>query len=487
MTGTVPVVTGRRGRRLARPAGRRQRIDAQPAAEPAAEPTADSAVPQRPPPRTRRRRRQISARRLLLLTSLALVGSVLLLALSAGLLRRTLTHRLDQQIRAAGDRYAALVEDPADNDHDADDSFDRMVGPTDGTVGVQIAGGKIVSAALIRNGKQLTGPDQAKLASLRQSSSIQQLKLPALGSYRVSVRQVSARAANAQVVNIVGLPTASVDRSVVSLLASEAIVLAVLAVLTVGFLLTAVRIGPPEAGIPALPPDEGVVQQRLRDLMAEASHELRTPAAVIHSYAEFAERASSDLPPSVDHALRRIGSESSRMGHMVEDLLSLSRFEAGLRPAMTEVDLTRIVIDTIEDARMAASDHDWQLSVPAEPLWIAANEHWLRQALANLAANARAHTPPGTTVRLTLRCSSASAEVSVLDDGPGIAADLLPTIFDRFARSADAERYDGLTGVGLGLSLVRQIALAHGGSIEVASQPGRTEFVLRLPGRPSKP
>ena len=202
---------------------------------------------------------------------------------------------------------------------------------------------------------------------------------------------------------------------------------------------------------------------------------------MIHSYAELAEQSATALPPSVDRALQRIESESARMGRMVEDLLVLSKFEGGYRPALAEVDLTKLVLDAVDDARVAGRQDRWELSAPDEPVQVIGNGRWLFQAVAALLANARAHTPPGTTVRIALCRRGGFAELSIADNGPGIPPDLLPVVFDRFVRSGDNHRYDGLTGVGLGLSVVRQIVQAHSGTVRVASSPAGTEFVLRLP------
>jgi two-component system OmpR family sensor kinase len=216
-------------------------------------------------------------------------------------------------------------------------------------------------------------------------------------------------------------------------------------------------------------------------LLAEASHELRTPAAVIHSYAEMAEQSAASLPPPVDRALQRIESESARMGRMVEDLLVLSRFESGYRPQLTEVDLTKLVLDAVDDARVADRQDHWELFVPDRPVEVLGNARWLFQAVAAVLSNVRAHTPPGSTVRITLRREAGTAELTIADNGPGIPPELLPTVFERFVRTDDGARYDGTIGVGLGLSVVRQIVQAHSGSVSVDSSPAGSQFLLRLP------
>jgi two-component system OmpR family sensor kinase len=118
--------------------------------------------------------------------------------------------------------------------------------------------------------------------------------------------------------------------------------------------------------------------------------------------------------------------------------------------------------------------------VPDEPVVVTGDGSRLAQVLANLLANARTHTAPGTNVTVTLKAEPSGALLSVTDDGPGIAPGLLPHIFERFARgSTSRSRDNGSTG--LGLAIVRAVVAAHGGTVEAASRPGRTEFTVRLP------
>lgn len=406
------------------------------------------------------------------LLCLLLVLLVVAAALSAGLVRRSLTHSLDGQVRSASDRYAALMDDPRDNDHDADDEFDRMVGPAAGTLGAVVVGGRLQEVAVLGRGTAVPSGLGRQLGLLRPAANVRTTRLSGLGSYRVLVHGSGNR------FEVVGQPLEPVRRTVNRLLAAEAavilLIIGLLAALTVHLLHRDAGRRSRSAG--TLDDESG-----LRALIAEASHELRTPAAVIHSYAELAERSGSTLPPPVDRALQRIESESARMGRMVEDLLTLSRFEGGYRPAMTEVDLTKLLLDAVDDARVSGRQDRWELSVPDQPVEVIGNARWLFQAVAAVLANAQAHTPPGTTVRVTLRRSGAMAEMSILDNGPGIPPDILPSVFERFVRTDDESRYDGRIGVGLGLSVVHQIMQAHSGSVSADSSSVGTEFVLRLP------
>jgi two-component system OmpR family sensor kinase len=224
-------------------------------------------------------------------------------------------------------------------------------------------------------------------------------------------------------------------------------------------------------------------ETRLRQFSADASHELRTPLAAIRGYAELTRRRA-DLPPEVADAMRRVESETVRMTLLVEDLLRLARLDSDRPLANEPVDLSWLVIDVVSDARIAGPDHFWRLDLPEEPVVVTGDEASLHRAAANLLTNGRAHTPPGTTVTTSLTVSGDHAELSVVDDGPGIPAKLLAHVFDRFARGDTSRRHTAGTG-GLGLAIVKAIVDAHGGSIDVSSRPGRTAFTVRLPRQPA--
>ncbi|MEU8666050.1 HAMP domain-containing sensor histidine kinase [Streptomyces anulatus] len=264
-------------------------------------------------------------------------------------------------------------------------------------------------------------------------------------------------------------------------------------------------------------------ETRVRQFVADASHELRTPLASIRGYAELTRRAtgSRETPepdPVTRHALGRIESEADRMTGLVEDLLLLARLDSGRPLSYGRTDLLPLVVDAISDARAAdqgapgqvapdqgAPDqeepgrvvpgqdarHRWRLELPAEPVTVRADPDRFQQVLVNLLANARTHTPPGTTVTVSVRPpvrAGGPVTLEVRDDGPGIPAELLPHVFERFARG-DASRSRGAgTGTGtatgstgLGLAIVQAVVSAHGGRVRVDSEPGRTVFVIELP------
>ncbi|MFC5719910.1 sensor histidine kinase [Streptomyces gamaensis] len=221
-------------------------------------------------------------------------------------------------------------------------------------------------------------------------------------------------------------------------------------------------------------------ETRVRQFVADAGHELRTPLASIRGYAELTRRGPEDIGPRTRHALGRIESEATRMTGLVEDLLLLARLDAGRPLADEEFDLAPLVVDAVGDARAAGPEHTWRLELPGEPAPVRGDPARLQQVLVNLLANARTHTPAGSTVTARLRAAGPYAVLEVEDDGPGIPGDLLPHVFERFARG-DASRSRAAGGSGLGLAIVRAVVAAHGGRAEVRSAPGRTVFTVELP------
>ncbi|AOP50724.1 sensor histidine kinase [Streptomyces lydicus] len=228
-------------------------------------------------------------------------------------------------------------------------------------------------------------------------------------------------------------------------------------------------------------------EMRVRRFVADASHELRTPLASIRGYAELTRRGREQPGPETRHALGRIESEAERMTGLVEDLLLLARLDAGRPLSYESTDLAPLVVDAVSDARVAGPGHRWRLELPDDPAPVHGDSGRLHQILVNLLANARTHTPEGTTVTARLRATGSGGhhgpgvvQLEVQDDGPGIPADLLPHVFERFARG-DASRSRAAGSTGLGLAIVQAVVAAHGGTVGVASVPGRTVFTVTLP------
>ncbi|WP_409471030.1 sensor histidine kinase [Streptomyces sp. HC307] len=227
-------------------------------------------------------------------------------------------------------------------------------------------------------------------------------------------------------------------------------------------------------------------ETRVRQFVADASHELRTPLASIRGYAELTRRGREEVGPDTRHALGRIESEAGRMTLLVEDLLLLARLDAGRPLQFEQTDLVPLVVDTISDARAAGMEHNWRLDLPDEPALVAGDAARLQQVLINLLGNARKHTPPGTTVTARVQRRGPWMCVDVEDNGQGIPADLLPHVFERFARG-DSARSRATGSTGLGLAIVQAVASAHGGAVTVDSVPGRTVFTVHLPASAPQP
>ena len=213
-------------------------------------------------------------------------------------------------------------------------------------------------------------------------------------------------------------------------------------------------------------------EQQVRQFVADASHELRTPLATIAGYTELARRR----PETTGTALDKVETESGRMTGLVEDLLLLARLDSG-RPLEREpVDLSRLLLEAVDDARVVDADHQWRLSLPDAPLSVTGDAARLHQAVTNLLANARKYTPAGSTVTVT----GTTEGFTVHDDGPGFSPELAARAFERFTRGDAARTRAG--GAGLGLSLVEAIVAAHGGTVALTSAPGDTTITVALPG-----
>ena len=253
-------------------------------------------------------------------------------------------------------------------------------------------------------------------------------------------------------------------------------------------------------------------EARLKRFAADASHELRTPLATVSGYAELAQRRNAEVPEDVARSLDRIRSESGRMATLVEDLLLLARLDSGDRVVASSVDIARVILDCVSDARVTGPDHLWSLEIEedAATLAVKGNAGQLHQMMANLLANARLHTPPGTQVIVRLgKSGTTHVLIEVEDTGPGIPPELQQRLFDRFTRgdearaplstshsetSSEGGAARGTGGAalttsprtmhrstGLGLAITSALVEAHGGKITVTSSPGRTVFSLWLP------
>ncbi|WP_308295082.1 HAMP domain-containing sensor histidine kinase [Streptomyces sp. NK08204] len=483
-----------------------------------------------PRPRTLRARLTVGLV-ILLAVSCAAVGVAAVLELDG-----FLTRRLDEQLVQAGTRFPESLEHrpPPHDDHDGDEHGDTRTQAT-GTFGARLVDGTVTNKAVVRSGDpaanlsvDLTATDRRVLTAVPVDGRPHSIELSALDDYRV----IATRGQDGDVL-IVGLPLEPVQAAVHRLEAVAGIVfgLALVATGVAGALwvrwslrplsrvaATATRVSelPLASGEVALPsraPDldarseigqvatafnrmlghvedaltkRHASEERLRRFAADASHELRTPVASVRGHAELALLHPGPVPPEVTRALERITAESARLGEMVDDLLLLARLDAGRPLERAPVDLTRLVLDAVTDARAAGPGHRWMLDLPEEPVTVPGDGHRLHQVLANLLANARLHTPADTKVTVTLEAEGGSVRLSVHDDGPGVPEDVQPHVFERFTR-AEHRRHPGASGggTGLGLSIVAAVVEAHRGSVGLESRPGHTMFTVRLPQGPA--
>ncbi|MEV5407816.1 HAMP domain-containing sensor histidine kinase [Thermopolyspora sp. NPDC052614] len=472
-------------------------------------------------PRTLRGR-LIAGLLVLLALACAAVGLASTLALG-----RFLVSQLDARLTQDRGRFASSLE------HGERDTR----GQSPGTFGARLMNGRVTHAAAVaapgsdEYGSVLTPDDEYALAALPADGVPRTVELHAIDEYRM--RAVPGRDGD---VLVTGLPMEGVEATVRRLQTVELVVFAgVLAVtglagtVWVRLSLRPLRRVAATAGeVTKLPLASGRVtlpdpvpdaepysevgqvaaafnrmlghvedalarrhagEQRLRAFAADAGHELRTPLAAVRGYVELARRHPGPLPDEVRHALERVQAESDRMAALVDDLLLLARLDAGRPLLRQEVDVTRLAIDATGDARVAGPGHRWRLELPEEPVTVLGDPGRIHQVLANLLANARVHTPEGSTVTVSVRETPAppgSVELTVADDGPGIPAEFQREIFERFAR-ADKARSRASGGTGLGLAIVRAVVAAHHGTVEVTSEPGHTVFRVVFPKAPPEP
>ncbi|MEU7750407.1 HAMP domain-containing sensor histidine kinase [Micromonospora sp. NPDC049171] len=221
-------------------------------------------------------------------------------------------------------------------------------------------------------------------------------------------------------------------------------------------------------------------EERLRRFVADASHELNTPVATIRGYAELFRHGAGARPADLKVAMRRIESEATRMGQLVNELLVLVKLDEGRPLDREQVDLTHLATEAAADARAIAPGRPLSVRAPGS-LVISGDELRLRQLLANLLSNVRRHTPPGTAAEVRVSASDGGAVIEVADDGPGLTEEDSRRVFERFYRSATS-RSRQREGSGIGLAIVAAIAEAHGGTAEVSSVPGEgTTFTVRIP------
>lgn len=462
----------------------------------------------------------------LVVTAVALVAVVSLLIGTVTTLgmRAWQTDRLDGDVRAALMRVSRVqdnfpppgpvggVPGPGGGFREVDlvAATFTAAGDQSGSVTLDRAGGRVSVVAL----------DDDALDALEEATSggPRTVDVPGVGRYRVH----AARDGDGATI-VVGLPTDDVDEATMSLVRWE-LVLTLLGILAAALAGSAVvrrqlrplrEVAATAHAVAELPLDSGDIgitervpehltdvrteagqvgaalnqllahvesslsarhrsEQQVRQFVADASHELRTPLTTIAGYTELARRRGDAETSTM--ALGKVEEEAGRMTALVEDLLLLARLDAGRPLASDTVDLTRLLLEAVDDARVVAPGHRWQIVLPddGEPIEVTGDEHRLHQVVTNLLTNARKYTPPGTTVTVTARPGG----FDVHDDGPGFPPDLAATAFERFTRG-DASRHRS-DGIGLGLALVQAIVAAHGGNVALTSAPGDTRITVTI-------
>jgi two-component system OmpR family sensor kinase len=223
-------------------------------------------------------------------------------------------------------------------------------------------------------------------------------------------------------------------------------------------------------------------EDRLRQFVADASHELRTPVTTIRGYAELYRNGGLPAGEPLAEAMRRTEQEAIRMGSLVEDLLRLARLDQGRPLAHEPVDLSVIAADAVRDASAVAPDRHVTAATDG-PVVVQGDEDGLRQVVTNLLGNALVHAPDAS-VTVAVRADGDRAVVEVTDDGPGMTEADATRAFERFYR-ADTSRGRHRGGSGLGLSIVEATARAHGGTVALRSAVGSgTTVRVELPLTP---
>lgn len=479
---------------------------------------------------TPRRPRTLTWRIAWLLIVIVLLGGFLTAAAATIGIRQLLLSSLDSQLAAAANQHEARMPHThpgSPNPGGAPSSPDDLRLPLD-TITATIKGGRLSDTVISRTGddKSLSASATNVLAQHTNSRSPVSVGLPGYGDYRILVTHTDDG------VLLTGLPQSRVQRVVTEVIVIEAITVGAAAAAMALVAALAVRRAmrplsriarsaeqvshtPLTSGnVPALQltsgprpaarevaalsealetmlahvrdafGDRDASELQLREFIADASHELRTPVAVIRSHTELIEStiASAEVPDQVNRSLHRIGAESLRMSNIVGDLLLLARLDQAPNRQVSSVDVSRIVLEIVDDARTTAADHRWLIDLPDHSVEVLGDPDQLRRAVLNLVSNAARHTPGGTVVTVTAESGRDGVRISVEDNGPGISPEVQESLGQRFVR----DRNPHPDSTGLGFALVVAIAHRHGGRVEVVSTPGRTMVALHLPSVPTR-
>jgi two-component system OmpR family sensor kinase len=223
-------------------------------------------------------------------------------------------------------------------------------------------------------------------------------------------------------------------------------------------------------------------ENRLRRFVADASHELRTPLTAIRGFAELNRQGAVQGKEATNELIVRIEKESMRMGALVEDLLLLARLDQSRELEKNPVNIRSVVEEVVASARAAGPDHPISISIPDGDIYILGDGNRVHQVIANLLANARTHTPVGTSISVVVTQDDNGTSISVTDKGPGLSNQDQERIFERFFRADPSRTRTTDEGSGLGLSIVDAVMRAHGGRVSVTSKLGEgATFTLFFP------
>jgi two-component system OmpR family sensor kinase len=223
-------------------------------------------------------------------------------------------------------------------------------------------------------------------------------------------------------------------------------------------------------------------ESKLRRFVADASHELRTPLTAIRGFAELHRLGAVSGEEKTKELIGRIEKESIRMGSLVEDLLLLARMDQSPELAKDPIDLNELVHEVVASASAAGPDHPITISLGNAEHFILGDSTRIHQAVANLLANARTHTPTGTPITVTIAETEHEVTVTVADSGPGLSEADQARVFERFFRADTSRARTKGEGSGLGLSIVDAVMKAHGGTVTLESELGQgAAFTLHFP------
>jgi len=395
---------------------------------------------------------------------LVVIGSILYFAV-AGLLASSSRQQLDSRMA----QVQHFVEDV------------RGLPPSRAPIGVSVGGpASGTFAFIISADDESVGPPDVALAGLPDPGSLAAARAGATDVRDLTVQGIPLRVLSEPVTAGDG---ANYVIQVYQDTTGEQRILSVVVQVLVGggfvALLGALLVGTVYSGRALVPIRDSL--QRQREFAADASHELRTPLAVIRASVDHLQRHPDEPVSAVGEALGDIRDEVDHLTALVGDLLLLARSDSGVAELEAQpLDLAEIGEESIRSVNTLAAQRQVRIELDPEPVPLIGDPLRLRQLITILADNAIKHSPEGATVTVRIRRAGEGATIQVDDQGPGVRAEDMPHVFDRFWRAPGAPA----GGTGLGLSIAAWIAQRSGGSIGVMNRTaGGARFEVRLPAR----